>query len=93
MSAAPTQICTACGVEKSMARFPSWEHTVCRMCTPEVLTPEQLFIQFACRFHMKHQRPDLIRRDYYRVETCAGARAWLFRRRGDGKWFLHGWFD
>jgi protein ImuB len=33
-----------------------------------------------------------IHRDYYRVETTAGARYWLFRRRTDGKWFLHGVF-
>jgi protein ImuB len=32
-------------------------------------------------------------RDYYRVETTAGRRFWLFRRLRDGKWFLHGSFD
>lgn len=32
------------------------------------------------------------RRDYYRVETDRGHRAWLYRRRDDGRWFLHGWF-
>jgi protein ImuB len=32
-------------------------------------------------------------RDYYRVETAAGRRFWLFRRLRDGKWFLHGMFD
>jgi len=32
------------------------------------------------------------RRDYYRVETDRGHRAWLYRRRNDGRWFLHGWF-
>ncbi|MDZ4779450.1 MAG: hypothetical protein SGJ19_04270 [Planctomycetia bacterium] len=32
------------------------------------------------------------RRDYYRVETERGHRAWLYRRRDDGRWFLHGWF-
>jgi protein ImuB len=31
-----------------------------------------------------------VRRDYYRVETTAGLRFWLFRRIQDGKWFLHG---
>jgi protein ImuB len=31
-------------------------------------------------------------RDYYRVETTEGHRYWLFRRRRDGKWFLHGIF-
>jgi protein ImuB len=33
-----------------------------------------------------------VRRDYYRVETTAGQRFWLFRRLQDGKWFLHGAF-
>ncbi len=32
-------------------------------------------------------------RDYYRVETAAGNRFWLFRRLRDGKWFLHGSFE
>jgi protein ImuB len=32
------------------------------------------------------------RRDYYRVETEAGNRMWLFRRLQDKKWFLHGEF-
>jgi protein ImuB len=31
-------------------------------------------------------------RDYYRVETAEGRRFWIFRRRQDGKWFLHGIF-
>jgi protein ImuB len=31
-------------------------------------------------------------RDYYRVETSEGRRFWLFRRRRDGRWFLHGMF-
>jgi protein ImuB len=34
-----------------------------------------------------------VRRDYYRVETSTGHRLWLFRRLGDGRWFLHGRFD
>jgi protein ImuB len=34
-----------------------------------------------------------VRRDYYRVETNAGSRFWIFRRLTDGKWFLHGCFD
>jgi protein ImuB len=32
-------------------------------------------------------------RDYFRVETAAGRRFWLFRRLRDGKWFLHGMFE
>jgi len=34
-----------------------------------------------------------ILRDYYRVETHGQRRLWLFRRHGDGAWFLHGEFD
>ena len=34
-----------------------------------------------------------IGRDYYRVETTAGNRFWLFRCLKDGKWFLHGVFE
>ena len=32
-------------------------------------------------------------RDYYRVETSAGRRFWIFRRLHDDRWFLHGVFD
>lgn len=32
-------------------------------------------------------------RDYYRVETAEGRRFWLFRRRRDERWFLHGVFE
>lgn len=31
-------------------------------------------------------------RDYYRLETAAGQRIWSYRRREDGRWFLHGFF-
>lgn len=34
-----------------------------------------------------------VRRDYYRIETSAGQRFWVFRRPSDGQWFLHGSFD
>ncbi len=34
-----------------------------------------------------------VQRDYYRVETRSGTRYWLFRRRDDGRWFLHGCFE
>ncbi len=34
-----------------------------------------------------------VMRDYYRVMTASGRRAWLFRDRSKGRWFLHGWFD
>jgi protein ImuB len=33
-----------------------------------------------------------VHRDYYRVETDAGERFWLFRDRTHGTWFLHGIF-
>ena len=38
-------------------------------------------------------REQPIRRDYYRVETASGQRFWLFRRIGQGDWFLHGEFE
>ncbi len=34
-----------------------------------------------------------MRRDYYRVETTAGNRLWLFRQLQDQQWFLHGEFE
>jgi protein ImuB len=34
-----------------------------------------------------------IRRDYYRIETAAGSRLWIFRRLADDAWFLHGEFE
>jgi protein ImuB len=34
-----------------------------------------------------------VRRDYYAVATQAGSRFWIFRRREDSRWFLHGCFD
>ncbi|MDR3633164.1 MAG: DNA polymerase Y family protein [Isosphaeraceae bacterium] len=34
-----------------------------------------------------------VRRDYYVVETTAGARFWIFRCRDAGRWYLHGCFD
>ena len=34
-----------------------------------------------------------VRRDYYVVATDAGTRLWIFRRRDDERWFLHGSFD
>ena len=38
-------------------------------------------------------RGGAIGRDYFRVETAAGRRFWIFRRLRDGKWFLHGTFE
>lgn len=34
-----------------------------------------------------------VHRDYYAVATHAGGHFWIFRRRDDGRWFLHGCFD
>ena len=34
-----------------------------------------------------------VSRDYYRIATDQGNRFWLFRRRTDGRWFVHGCFD
>jgi len=34
-----------------------------------------------------------IGRDYYCIETTTGRRFWLFRRLGDGRWFVHGTFE
>lgn len=34
-----------------------------------------------------------IERDYYVVATRAGIRFWVYRRRHDGRWFVHGCFD
>ncbi len=39
------------------------------------------------------EAPRKVRRDYYRVETTRGQHFWLFRRRDDARWFLHGEFD
>ena len=35
-------------------------------------------------------RNELIRRDYYRVDTTSGHRFWLYRDRRDGTWSLQG---
>lgn len=34
-----------------------------------------------------------VARDYYRVETPAGRRFWIFRNRDSHEWFLHGIFE
>ena len=34
-----------------------------------------------------------VRRDYYRIETAAGRRFWVFRRLPDRRWFLQATFD
>jgi protein ImuB len=54
-------------------------HTVARCWGPE-------------RIETGWWRTGLVRRDYYRVETDAGHRFWLFRELDGGGWFLHGAF-
>jgi len=39
------------------------------------------------------RRTAFVRRDYYRIETTAGARFWIFRQLVDRQWFLQGRFD
>lgn len=38
-------------------------------------------------------RGDDVHRDYYITATDRGSRFWVFRRRDDGRWFLHGSFE
>ena len=38
-------------------------------------------------------RGGTVRRDYYRIETSAGRRFWLFHDLAGGGWFLHGSFE
>jgi protein ImuB len=38
-------------------------------------------------------RGEDVRRDYYLAATHLGNRFWIFRRRDDDRWFLHGCFD
>jgi len=60
-------------------RWRRYEHVVERAWGPE-------------RIETGWWRGRYVRRDYYRVETTFGERYWLFRRRRDGRWFLHGAF-
>jgi protein ImuB len=32
-------------------------------------------------------------RDYYRIESASGQQFWVFRRRDDARWFVHGTFE
>ncbi|WP_437186788.1 Y-family DNA polymerase [Planctomicrobium sp. SH668] len=38
-------------------------------------------------------RSEMVRRDYYRIETTTGTRFWLFREQPTGHWFLQGVFE
>ncbi len=79
----PAEAVTVLGIapEGAPARF-RWrrrEHVVGQAWGPE-------------RIETGWWRGRYVRRDYYRVETLLGERYWLFRRRRDGRWFLHGAF-
>jgi protein ImuB len=60
-------------------RFRGEDHEVARFWGPE-------------RIETGWWRHRPVWRDYYRVETQTGAWFWLFRRRDDGRWRLHGEF-
>ncbi len=60
-------------------RFRGLDHRIARSWGPE-------------RIETGWWRTACVRRDYYRAETVAGNRFWLFRRLADGRWFLHGEF-
>ncbi len=55
-------------------------HTIARYWGPE-------------RIETGWWRHGTVRRDYYRVETNAGQRYWLFRDLHDGVWYVHGRFE
>jgi protein ImuB len=60
--------------------FRGQEHRIAQVWGPE-------------RIEIGWWRGPMVARDYYRVETAAGQRYWLFRRLADGRWFLHGTFE
>jgi len=62
-------------------QFHLWgcQHRIAQSCGPE-------------RIETGWWRSRPVGRDYYRVETTTGRRFWLFRRLGDGRWFMHGMF-
>lgn len=66
--------------QPSRFRRSGEEHTVRRSRGPE-------------RIEVGWWRGPDVQRDYFAVETTAGTRWWLFRRRDTGRWFLHGCFD
>ncbi len=61
-------------------RFRGEEHRVAYRWGPE-------------RIETGWWRGPMVARDYYRVETTAGRRFWLFRDLRGGKWFIHGTFE
>jgi protein ImuB len=61
-------------------RWAGIEHSIARSWGPE-------------RIETGWWRGEDVHRDYYLVETVSGARFWIYRRRHDSHWFLHGCFD
>ena len=61
-------------------RLSGREHSLCGAWGPE-------------RIETGWWRTGLVRRDYYRVETSAGSKYWIFRDLRSRRWFLHGEFS
>ena len=61
-------------------QFEGREHRVAKAWGPE-------------RIETGWWRGPRVGRDYFQVETDSGHRYWLFRRRDDGRWFVHGSFE
>jgi protein ImuB len=61
-------------------RWAGEEYRIAEACGPE-------------RIETGWWRGQDVHRDYYVVTTHIGTQFWLFRRRDDGRWFLHGAFD
>lgn len=64
----------------SVFQFQNCQHRIVRHWGPE-------------RIETGWWKGPSVRRDYYRVETEAGYRFWLFRKLDGGGWFLHGCFE
>jgi protein ImuB len=61
-------------------QWRGWRHLVARRWGPE-------------RIETGWWRHGTVRRDYFRVETDAGCRLWVFRDLSDDTWYLHGSFE
>jgi protein ImuB len=61
-------------------RWEGRQHVIARHVGPE-------------RIETGWWRRGIVRRDYYRTETDAGGRFWLFRDLSAGRWHLHGSFE
>ena len=95
MALAVTQLCGASVSAAAAGETPA----------PQIIHGPPLWFHFAGQQHHVAQvwgperietgwwRGRPVGRDYFRVETTAGRRFWLFRRLRDEKWFLHGPFE